>query len=742
MENRNFILGHGERLTSVIAPPATKPDKNFPYEFGEAKKRLAPKIQDTATKVSKLPSKACPGDQAVVAFTLHPAFLAKSYYPKVLFDSLGLTPIGSRTTEITPEKWTKTKTGQEARTTTIFTSASRSTINAIPQKIATLSGDSNIASDIIKIENIESVVDVPRIGFIDTEQESSKLEIVLHAEEGDDSDIIEGFRAYIEELGGTAEIERRLYADGLCFMPASAPTGVIEEIEKFNFLRAVRSMPRLRSITRSSFTSGFEVEMPDDQPVDPGIRVAVFDGGMPDKSQLDSWVRKYELPGIGSATNGLLSHGLKVTSAVLFGPLSEDIKPERPYAFIDHYRVLDEHADNHADSEPDMYHVLTAIRNVIDSGSYSFVNLSIGPDMAIEDDPISSWTSILDSLFAKRKIFATIAAGNNGERDKLGGLARIQPPSDGVNSIAVGSANSQDGNWERAPYSAFGPGRSPGVIKPDVMAFGGEVGRHPFYVIDPGREGWAVADEGTSFAAPTALRTALGIRAHFGEVLTPIALKALLIDSAIPNRQSKDECGWGRVPTDFRDIVETSSDTVRVVYQGVLTPSSWLKAPIPLPEGLALSGNVQIKATICYFTETDAKDSGSYTKAGIEVMFRPNSEKYKDKDSQYPQTASFFKIKEFDILSNPLMHKGHFWETVLCASASKAGRTLLKPEFNLHYNARNGGDKAGSKAPEINYAMVVTVQAPKHPELYNSVVANYRTRLEPLTPVVEIPLHV
>ncbi|WP_404873279.1 S8 family serine peptidase, partial [Klebsiella pneumoniae] len=82
---------------------------------------------------------------------------------------------------------------------------------------------------------------------------------------------------------------------------------------------------------------------------------------------------------------------------------------------------------------------------------------------------------MIDDLLSDGETLMTIAVGNNGEMDKESGNARIQVPADSVNGLSIGAANSTDSNkWARSSYSAMGPGRSPGVIKPDLVTFGGE----------------------------------------------------------------------------------------------------------------------------------------------------------------------------------------------------------------------------------------------------------------------------
>jgi hypothetical protein len=62
--------------------------------------------------------------------------------------------------------------------------------------------------------------------------------------------------------------------------------------------------------------------------------------------------------------------------------------------------------------------------------------------------------------------------------------------------------------------------------------------------------------------------------------------------------------------------------------------------------------------------------------------------------------------------------------------------------FDIHYNARLGGHDGTSTAPRLRYAMVITVESARTPDLYDRVLRTYATRLEALVPRVGVPLRV
>lgn len=395
---------------------------------------------------------------------------------------------------------------------------------------------------------------------------------------------------------------------------------LLPEIGKFAFLRTAREMPSLRPlqpIIRSSpKTRPFRAELPKQGPLDKQLRAAVFDGGIPANAALKPFAGRFEPSGIGAAVDEYVDHGTAVTSAALFGPLAKGEPVPRPYGLVDHYRVLDDKSEK----DPyELYDALNTIRSVLQSRKYSFVNLSVGPALPVEDFDVHAWTAVLDELFADGETLTTVAVGNNGEEDWGSGNARVQVPSDSVNSLAIGSASSKTKTWSRASYSCIGPGRSPGLIKPDLVAFGG-CDDEPFYAFDQ-TLGIAVPHCGTSFASPYALRMGMGIRAHFGTLLSTLAIKALLVHCTEPAKKiPAQEIGWGRLPERLEDFVVCPDGVARVVYQGELTPAQYLRTPIPLPTG-PLQGMVSIAATFCFACETDPQDPSNYTRGGLDITF-------------------------------------------------------------------------------------------------------------------------
>ena len=732
----NFLLGYGERLTEPVAPPPRTSIKQPPYSFIEARSRLIPMVQATVHELSHLPALACPNGQTVAVLTLHPEYLAKSYFPAALFQSVGLDSIGSRPAQVKPQKWTRKAEPELTETTDLFLAGSRDALRRWSASLPYWNDQTPGGKELVSVEQFRAQRVDDRLKEMQSTHKDLTLEIVLHASASRSSSfILEGFEAFLKSLNLKADFDRRFHVGGLCFLPMQAPRAILRKVAEFSFLRVLREMPRLRTlnpIVRSVPAGGFDCPLPTSPAANTAARVVIFDGGLAKNSPLTRWVQPVDPPRIGNPVADYLNHGHQVTSAFLFGSLKRGEPPIAPFTGADHYRVLD---DTSANDPLELYDVLERIRKVLESSAYEFVSLSIGPELPVEDKDVHGWTAFFDEYLSGGNTLAAIAVGNGGELDRASGNARIQVPSDCVNGLSIGASDSCGANWQRASYSSIGPGRSPGVVKPDILAFGGS-DNEPFWVVDSATPARASGTMGTSFATPAALRLGLGVRAYLGQVVTPLAIKALLVHCANDDKNARIENGWGRVPQKLDELIQCPDATARILYQGELSPAQYLRAQIPVPKE-AMTGLVAIRATFCYATRTDPQDPSNYTRSGLDVVFRPHDGKPTD-GLEHPKSSPFFQLKEFAV-EQELRHDAHKWETTLHRERRMQSAGLRNPVFDIHYNAREGGARAATP-PKIRYALVVSVVAPKTPDLYNKIVRRYATQLRPLQPVIAIPI--
>ena len=740
MDKRNFLLGKGEDLTSSIVLPTGFGQKKHPYTFEEAQTRLKKMLDHVVTGLDALPDIACPDDYAVATITLHPSYTAKSYFPADLIRSAGLETIGSRPCHVKPEKHTKKKAFNECLTTEIFVKGTRKQFSTWNQQFANLQESSKTDQQIIEIESISFPEAQTKMKNVPTKGKNIAYEVVLHlnqtlAENG----YLKKFQAYLLTLGIKTNLPYRFYANGLCFVGLEAPAQLANQIATFSLIRVLRAMPNLRML-KPSMRAAFNknkttVFLPQTAgPLDKTIQAAIFDGGIPANHPLNKWVASYEFSKMQQPSEEMLSHGVSVTSAFLFGHINPTKPLAVPYAHVDHYRVIDEAPGQH---RFELFDVLERIRTVLQSSKkkYDFINLSLGPELPINDDEVHAWTAMLDQYLSDGHTLATIAVGNYSP----GNSERIQVPADCVNALAIGACDLPGDGWKRAKYSAKGPGRSPGLVKPDLLDFGG-CDSTPFSTLHVDGSNTLFQTEGTSYASPAVLRLATGIRAHFSETLNLLAIRALMVHSSENANLSATEVGWGRVARTLDDIVVCKDGTVRVVYQGEIAPSKSIRVPIPFPSE-DLQGKITIKATLCYATLVDPDHPGNYTRSGLIPIFRPNKNKFA-KDALQPKSQTFFtktlKGKRHQT-EEELRADAWKWENCMHASVNFRSDTLNDPMFDIHYNSRTEGHEGNAK-DRIRYAMIITIEAPSMKDFYDQVVRKFATRLQPLQPTIDIPV--
>lgn len=740
----NFLIGKGEILTKPVTVPTGGGGKNSPYNIEEAKDQMVKQLKDVQKVFSDLPALATPKEQVIACMTMHPRYISKSDFPEDLLRNFKLRAVGSKTESITPRKWGIKKHPETAITETYYIAGNIDSFKYWQSQISNQMIANNSAfNKIMNIEQLRALRGIDKLKGQIPEQQHY-FEFVLHND--NDPEITELFFEYVRQIGGEANTQKTRVIDGLTFVPVSAEREVISQIADFSFVRVARGMPSLRPfkpVTRAAISKASHLILPSGSNADENIKTVIFDGGLPNPQALNPWVNYIEPPGIGLPVKGYLEHGLAVTGAYLFGPLDSAHPLAQPITKVDHVRVLDVQSGQGDDQIVD---VLDRITSHLDGGQYDLVNISLGPDISIEDDDITLWTASLDKRFANGKSVATVAAGNNGQRDAPSGLNRIQIPSDAVNVLCIGAADRTTADWERAKYSAVGPGRCPGRAKPDVLAFGGSH-LEPFYTLQHDQGNFSAADQqGTSFAAPLALRSISALRSMLGKDVGHLALRALMVHHAHQGGFHLNEVGWGKAEIDPLRMITTEDNEAVVLYQGDLLVGQHLRIPVPI-QNIALTGPITLKATLVISPEVDIQYPGAYTRSGVEVTFRPHDRKYiqyKDgKISTHPKTYAFFsKTKVFSGAEYIGREDGHKWEpTLKHEELFKKPEQLSNPVFDVYYHYRERAKAANDQQP-IPYALLISVKADEMPNLYNQVIRNYASILQPYRPQNRIQLSI
>lgn len=733
MTERNLLLGKGEALTTAREIKRGSGPKNFPYTVEEVREAISSSLEHVERSLSKLPKGAKPRGEGVFELTLHPAFLARSYFPKSILKKSGLRDVGSKETSIVPRHVTDARdAGKKQATATIYLAGKESAVAALRSILHSTTHTKQIEKELKEIESVRWIDNENKIrGDLPDDDEQHAFEVALHAG-ADEEDVVASFAEFVRAHLGKADLKRRIKVGGLTFIPVYATSAAMMEIASHSFLRVARPMPELRiahpTMARTTMSS-YATSLPTQTAYMPDKYAAIFDGGL-GTSDLSEWATEYYYEDTNETHGQLLMHGNEVTSTFLFGRLSSEADHlKRPYMNAHHYRVLSPVSGK----DPDLFDVLLKIKAALESGEYKFANLSLGPRMPINDEEVHAWTATLDQLCARYGILATVAVGNDGD---IEGANRIQPPGDMVNALAIGSADLSTAKWKRAAYSCIGPGRSPGYVKPDGVAFGGS-DAEPFKVFNP-LLGNTVGVQGTSYAAPLTLRAAAGIACSTSYEMTAIALKALLVHHAEhKTRIKREEVGWGRFQEEPFTMLECKDGVATIIFQGQLEKGQYLRCPIPFPD-IPITGNACITATFCIQAHTDPEHAINYTRSGMGVVFRPKvganietSQDFFGRNSQYKMTERQFR------------DDAHKWETCLHRVRKFEGEdSLIGPAFDIEYHARESSRGVSpSSAPDVNYALIVSVQADDIPDIYNLIRQKY-TILQPVDINIETTISV
>jgi hypothetical protein len=719
MQGTNIILGYGETLTHGHALNRGSGKKKYPYSIEEQRSWLEGQLTALRHASSAVPTSAKPRGQNVVKLTLHPTFLAKSHHPNTLLAATGLRCIGSRATTITPRKETRAnKEAVPTHTAVLFVAGREQDFDHLGALLRAHNTAKVHKQALCRLELISSFEGSEKNYLGHDAHGEVRLEVVLHAF-AEDQDIVGAFVHYVGSLGGKVDAQRRLVVSGLTFMPVYLAAEKVDALGMFQFVRVVRAMPSLRMGGKPMRAIGAPaVALPTQPAIDQSLRVGIFDAGV-GHSSLAPWVSEVVLPGTENTTAACLGHGNGVTSTVLFGPLNKAAPFSRPYANVRHYRCIGpDVTHDQGVHDVDLYNVLHNIDSVLKTQPLDFVNFSLGPYMPMEDDEVHPWTALIDKHLASGTTFSTVAVGNDG--DKPWPLSRVQPPSDMVNALAVGACDSSADKWQRAPYSSFGPGRRPGLVKPDGVSFGGS-DAEPFIVYNA-LAGQLMEVQGTSYSAPATMHTAIGIKASLTSPLNMLALRALMNHHASrAPEMAMSEVGHGRFPQTVDEVLQCPDNEVRVIYQGTLEAGQNMRAPIPFPT-IPLQGRVTLRATLCFASHTDPEHAVNYTRAGLTVVLRPKK--------NVSKTMPFFSASKMYTTELEARTGEHKWETTLRHEHDFNATTLNDPLFDITYGAREDGQAVdNSTLPPLPYAMIVTVSVENTPGIYNNIRQRYQTLL-------------
>lgn len=346
-------------------------------------------------------------------------------------------------------------------------------------------------------------------------------------------------------------------------------------------------------------------------------------------------------------------HGTKVAGLAMYGNISKCIDNRRfiPQLQIYSARVLNK--DNEFDDESliinQMKDAITYFRNTY---SCRVFNISLGdPKLPYNDNKVSPWASLLDTLARELDILIIVSAGNYDADEYmdvseiqrlypkylLNPSSRIIEPATGCNVLTVGSLADRDylslveGSQVRyqpiaqknqpSPFtrSGFGIG---GAIKPDVIEYGGNwahdgtsiINSKELSIISLNKDylhKLFASDVGTSFATPRVAHIAAQLINKFPDKSINF-IRALIASSCeIPkecvsllcNLEDKNAlyklCGYGIPNLDNANF----SDLNRVIlYSENQLPFDMFHVyEVPIPDNfIATNGQRKITVTLAF----------------------------------------------------------------------------------------------------------------------------------------------
>jgi hypothetical protein len=753
--SQQALLVNGERLKREVDRTAGGGQKFHPYTGEEAREWIRPQLAALRESVADIPDENR-GPRILFQATLFPNYLAASYFPSHLFSELDLVPVGSRSA--TAVYKTRTSERPDALTKSLILAGTDESLDSF----VALAGSSVVTRSFraaadqlrelaeVRLARPEEVLG-PR-EYPDT-GELLDLEAVLHPGAGSRSDRLspvddetfEKWVAFVEELNGQVIVDYRRTVGGLTFVPVRLVDAAVRQTVEFNPLRSLRPLPSMRPVVPGILRStGMSVVAPVDPTPAAETKVAIFDGGTEATAVLPTCT----VVDVTSEPSDSLycDHGSGVTAAVLYGNIEPDGILPAPSVHATHYRVV---PHPNAGNDPEVYWVLDQIERVVRAEQPDIVNLSLGPNISVEDsEEPNRWTSTLDELAYEHDVLFVVAAGNNGEEDRATGLNRVQVPADMANGLSVGACNVHhpEQHWLRASYSAVGPGRAGSRVQPSGVQFGGD-GARPFYGVMP--DGRLKATCGTSFAAPLVTHALSRLGGLLGRDRTTLNnLRAFAVHLADRHHQHEEmvlEIGHGRFAHDFEPALAVDARECLVLYEDHLDRNELVALPLPVPGGVD-QGIIELAWTLVVTSPTEPSQPLEYTRASLDVVFRPHDQRYVLTKEGSRRTVDVSEDQElvgslyadgYEIGSAPatLAVPGSYgtederrdsgkWETVRHFRRRFRASSLRNPQLELAYLAREGGLLA-QVAPPIDYTLLVSVRGPASLDLYSMVRAQF-----------------
>lgn len=750
---RRLILGNGEQyvqpVTKVTPGRATEP----PRTYGEARDLVRKGVVDSLAAFDALPPQLKFPEEAVFCLRLHPDATAKSYDPEALFEDVPeVRKVGSRVYRERADKVAQTKRVEKQRVSDdvqvegrlVFVQSSPSGFNRLIQQLDRSPSQvrKQVQDEIRRIERFDTLsVEEQLVGF-ENKWKDGRVELVLHPSRLSAERQLEFVHEMFDEAGVDEDRSRvRLYPSGPTFVSCRLTRESLQALAGANPLRAAHPLT-FGGLTDLRHAPTAAAPKPPASTTRSTIKVGMFDGGADTTVPLlQGHVEEDQSLEIATPARAeYVAHGTAVAGALLHGQLNGMKATDRvppPPVYVVSIRVL-------PTSDPtdiDLYEAIDVVERAVPArNDINVFNLSFGPRGPIQDDTISRFTYVLDTLAVQHKVTFFVAVGNDGE---VTGYERIQSPSDLVHGIGVGAFTMSGSAPVHAAYSCRGPGRECGKVKPDLASFGG-CDQMPFHLVSalPGKK---VLQWGTSFACPVAARLG-GQASSIFERSSALLARVLLVHTALhPDGAPDNLLGHGCILPNIDEMLLCEERSVTVVFQGDILPTRIVKLPIPWPNGVAIPGKVQVTWTVGALTPIDPNHPGDYTCCCLEDTFYPHGQRF----TYSPAVGEKGSPKRLHVVDDaaaisallsqrwrkssfPVTESGNEyqdeanrrldckWEPLVRRSVSKQAKNVHEPFLTLHAIGRNGAHE------RFDYVVAVTLRAEKFTgDLYSKIRQQY-----------------
>ena len=768
-DRERLLFVQGERLRLAVEQPRGGGGTHYePQTAQQAQELLLPLVQGVVARAIQLPE-VLRGERLYIETQLLPNFLAPSHFPGALLAEIGAVPVGSRAA---PDVYRTARREQETVTRRLILAVEDEGLARFQQLVEQpgrgrteqLAFDELRKLDDVGIREPDEVV----VRMPDDETEEIAWEAVLHPAttiEGEPvaaSDAtVEKWFALVEQRGGAGHREYVRRVGGLTFAPITLRGSMAREVARFNPLRALRPMPPIRPAPTVSLrrAAGANSVTPPavGTPLATAPEVAVFDGGVDNRTSPSPIFPNADVDITSADVDAdALYHGTGVVGATLYGLPRAGTQLPRPPLPVTSFRVF----PMPSMSGLDEYWLLDEIKDAVTNGGYRIVNLSLGPDKAVEDtaEP-DRWTSELDHLASELDVLFVVAAGNRGDSDRATGLHRVQVPGDMVNGLGVGASDAPppDTPWERAPYSSMGPGRHGNRVQPAGLQFGG-TDDHPFPLLARSGVIMECPEGGTSFAAPLVTHALSNLTTRLPNP-TASVLRAFAVHFAERRRRGHDfeEFGYGRFPLSFEPHLSCDANEVHVLFEDEIDSGDLLGYRIPLPS--AVTGPVELVLTLAYASPIEASQPTEYTRVSLDMALRPHQFLHgfnpprgsglirQVYDFRTDEAAALMRdgwMMSQEPVTEPLgsgprspeidLRDAGKWETVRHHRVRLRPGQFDDPRVELSYVGRRGGRLLHESLP-VRFALLATIRDQSNAgQLYDLVESQFSV-LRPLAPI-------